>query len=135
MCESTDDSSSANFKSDKEAFEIIKVNTENDKEEAEEVGFEGICCLMGSQGRELEVQLIDDAEKADKLGELGEPVETNVKWDTELLGEQISVDNDQILIEGQRTGRVEVLQQEVQGFISEEGRPQFKVGKMGLSSK
>ena len=49
--------------------------------------------------------------------------------------EKIRVDNEQNLIDGHRTERVEVLDQEVQGFTSEEERPRIKVGKMSLSSK
>ena len=48
FCESTDDSSSANFESDKEALLCIEADTKDERENVEEEGFEGIRYLMES---------------------------------------------------------------------------------------
>lgn len=67
-CQSTDDSSSANFESDKEALDIIEVETDIEREKAEEAGFEGIRYLMESK--------VGESEREDNRGEKGKIAET-----------------------------------------------------------
>ena len=67
FCQSTDDSSSANFELDKDALLSIEVNKEDEREKAEEEGFEGIRYLMESQVGKLEGHFLYDADRDDKI--------------------------------------------------------------------
>ena len=111
LCQSTADSSSDDFESDKEAMICIESDSEVEWEKAEEKGFEGIRCLMESQLGEVEEHSLNVQEGVDKIR--GGP--------------------EQILVEGQWTGRAEVSDGVMRGISSEEDRPQIKVGKMSLS--
>ena len=105
LCQSSEDSSSANFESDNEAILSIGPNMEEEQKQQEENGFEGFRCLMESQ-----------------MGD------ENISKRTEI------VDTKQILIRGQQTEILEDFDQELQGINSIEEGPQIKVGKMRITS-
>ena len=57
-CQSTEDSSSANYESDNEALLCIGPDTEEDREKAADKGLEGFRCLMDTQREELQGHLV-----------------------------------------------------------------------------
>ena len=67
LCQSTADSSSDDFESDKEAMICIESDSEVEWEKAEEKGFEGIRCLMESQLGEVEEHSLNVQEGVDKI--------------------------------------------------------------------
>ena len=74
-------------------------------------------------------------EREANKGEKGENGETSHQRNTEVLDEQNSGVNVQMLIQAHRIDKLEVSDQEPQGFTAEEASSQFKVGKMRISSK
>ena len=109
-----DDSSFDNSMSETEGLECYEEETENEREKGEEAGLEGMRCLLGSQGREWDAQLIHDGARMEKLGELGNCLEINEK-ENSFLGKQVLIDNEQTFIQGQWLERTDVLGQSGEG--------------------
>ena len=76
-CHSSNDASSDNYESDKEAMEVEESNTSNIRKAAEEAGFEGLRILLGSQGLEMKEQERSDVERLERSMDRVKPVETS----------------------------------------------------------
>ena len=90
---------------------ITEEDTEHEQEKAEEVGFEGLRCLMESQPGEF-------------VGHLYDTMKEN----------RIRVGIEQNSTDGQQIERLVVSDQELQVFDVDEASPQIKVGKVSISS-
>ena len=56
-CQSSHSSSSENFDSDKDVFEVVDVDSEKDRDAREEAGYEGMRLLLGTQNEETNGQI------------------------------------------------------------------------------
>ena len=119
-----DDSLSDNSVSDTESFECNEMETENEREMGEDAGLEGMRCLLGAQVRDL-----------DNMGEPSNLMGSNEMQETSFLGEQIIKENGHTLTVGHWSARKEGLEQAGQVIISDESRPEVRIGKIGVPWK
>ena len=117
----TDNSSSENLESDNEVFEIEDMDSEKEREEGEEAGFEGMRCLLGLQVSEHNVQSTNDGDMVDKPKALGNPIELTENEDKRSLGLQRLKRDEQPVKDGNMTDTTEALPQHL------------KIGKFGVT--
>ena len=86
--QSTYNSSSENMESDNEVFEIVDIESEKDREEGEEAGFEAMRCLMGSQVSKFNGQSTNEENMGDIPEDVGNHIKLTKNRDKRPLGSQ-----------------------------------------------
>ena len=117
--------SSENYESDKEVFEIEEVDFEKDRELGEEEGYERLRLLLGEKTTEVNVQSTSNGELVDKLNVLGNPVQLTENRDIRQMGlkelerdvqpiyEGDMVDKTKGSVQGVQIGKVGVIWEEI----------------------